>query len=110
MTSRLGPSKLDPHNPVILVSTIGGYAFDVRWYTDVWSAERNHVKLIASAEGISVHTRYINEIPESWLESAKRVHEELAGNPQADVSYVATHANSVVPNGPLVPVRRSEVS
>lgn len=107
LTNRPRSGKADPGNPVVLVSNATTYASTtVRWFPDVWSAERNHVMVTASCRGVSIHTRYLHEVPDLWIESAKRVYAQLCTDPCSDVSYVATYINSVSPNGPLVPVER----
>lgn len=97
-------TNVNPDSPIIVVTSGGIGITYVRWYPDVWSAERNHVMLTVMASGISVHTRYLEEIPDSWLEKAKEVRSILAENPHADLSRFATHRHSVTSNGPLVPV------
>lgn len=96
--------SVDPHKVVVLVSkeTFDGYSM-VRWFRDLWSAERNHHVLSVSAHGITVGSNLI-EIPSQWLDKAKEVHSLLLEDPRADVSHFATHRNSGPSNGPLVPV------
>lgn len=97
---------LDSSDAVILVGEngIGGGPTIVRWYPDVWSAERNHVMMTATSTGITTHTRYLNEIPAAWLESARSVYSILQVDAYADLQRMATHKNSVASNGPLVAV------
>lgn len=89
-------------DPIIVVSS-GGFGITfVRWYSDVWSAERNHVMMTVTNKGISIHTRYLEEVPESWINEARKIKDVLAADPYADVSKMATHKHSVTKNGPLV--------
>lgn len=88
--------------PVILVSEVGGGTSIVRWYADIWSAERNHPVLSASGSGVSIHTRYLHEVPGGWVDMAREVYTILRRSPHVDVSSYATHKHSVVSNGPLV--------
>ena len=96
--------NVNPDCPVIVVTTGAIGMTCVRWYPDVWSAERNHVMLSVTADGISIHTRFLEEIPDGWLAKAKEVKKILGADPHADLSRVATHKHSVTSNGPLVPV------
>ena len=97
----------EPRDPVVLVGVGSNGETIVRWFPDVWSAERNHVMMSASASGVRVHDGYLHEIPEPWLLTARQVYAQLSDDAAADVSSVATHMNSVVSNGPLVPVSKS---
>lgn len=90
--------------PVILVSTTPSGVRLVRWFPDLWSAERNHVTLTASALGVSAHGQYLTDIPSAWIEAAMLAWRALSADPGADVSHMATHVNSVTSNGPLIPV------
>jgi hypothetical protein len=76
------------------------------WFEDLWSAERNHYVIKASENGVGLGKRLLSDIPEAWLKDAKEVHAELSKNREADVSRFITHVNSVVSNGPLVPINR----
>lgn len=99
--------NIDSERPVIIVGSNGICGMGntmVRWYPDVWSAERNHVVLTVSAEGTTIHTRYLEQIPVTWLAKAREIHRLLQDNPVADLRRMATHKHSVALNGPLVAV------
>lgn len=96
--------NVEPDCPIIVVTGGGIAPTYVRWYPDLWAAERNHVMMTVTFEGISIHTRYLEEIPKSWLDQAKGIKGVLIDNPCADLGRMATHKHSVVSNGPLVPV------
>jgi hypothetical protein len=104
MNDQLGPSIADPDNPVILVGRIGKDIQAVRWFADIWSAQRNHAMLVVTADGVCIYTRYLHEVPQQWLDKANSLYITLRDDPSTDVSHMATHVNSVAPNGPLVPV------
>lgn len=74
--------------PVVVVSTTGVDGTMVWWYPDQWSADRNHVLMTACSRGVSVHTRWLHEIPENWLDDAKEVYRLLRSDPGADVGSV----------------------
>lgn len=96
--------NVNPDSPVILVTSGSAGITYVRWYPDVWSAERNHVMMTVTTHGISIHTKYLEDIPRGWIDKAREVRQTLQADPHADLKMVATHRNSVVSNGPLVPV------
>jgi hypothetical protein len=60
--------------------------------------------LTVSASGTSIHTRYLEEIPQSWLTQAFEIRAVLEKDPFADLKRTATHKNSWLSNGPLVAV------
>lgn len=93
-----------PDEPaVVLVATIRDVGTVVRCFRDVWSAERNHTVLSVSHLGISIHG-YLNEIPDKWLADARAAYDALVVDKFADLAELATHTNSKVSNGPLVPI------
>lgn len=103
MTLHQDFNATDPESPVVTVHKVNECC-TVRWYPDVWSAERNHVMMTASHAGVSIHTRYLHQIPDAWLRMANALYAQLRDDPYADVSNIATHVNSVTSNGPLVPI------
>lgn len=103
-SGRYSVTDVNPDSPVIVVTSDGLNITYVRWYADVWSAERNHVMLMVTATGTSVHTKYLEDIPESWFGKAREVKAILADDAYADLNKFATHKHSVTSNGPLVPM------
>lgn len=80
--------------PVVIVGRTGADGQMVWWYPDQWSADRNHLMLLASARGVEVHTRYLHEIPADWLEDANSIYRLLRTDPDADVSCFASDGTS----------------
>ncbi|HEY0638386.1 MAG TPA: hypothetical protein VGD67_12130 [Pseudonocardiaceae bacterium] len=78
----------------------------VAWHRDVNAAASHRRVVSASRNGVSVHTEYLHQVPASWLAAAQEAYGTLRADRRADLSDWATHRNSVVPNGPLVPVDR----
>lgn len=92
---------------VITVNTTIMQGTCVRWYRDVGQAANHRPVLSASREGVAVHAQYLTSIPETWVAAAKRAHQQLARDRQADMSRWATHVNRGPSNGPLVPVQEA---
>lgn len=92
-------------DPVVLVNRFGDETV-VRWFKDLWSAERNHVILSATEKGVRVYGAYLHEIPDAWLDNASAAYQSLSKDRHADVSHLATHRNRGPMNGPLVAIER----
>jgi len=92
--------------PVVTVTPTICDGTVVRWHRDVNAAANHRTVVSASRNGVSIHTEYLHEVPADWLTAANAAYEQLRRNRNADVGHLATHRNSIVRNGPLVPVER----
>lgn len=94
---------------VITVNTTIMQGTCVRWYSSAGDAETNRPVLSASREGVTVHARYLTDVPEAWVQDAKRAHGQLRRAPRADMTGWATHERREVlgaRGGPLDPVKK----
>lgn len=79
----------------------------VRWHASLHAAETLRPILSAARRGVKVHDAYLHEVPATTLRAANEAYEALRRDRKADVTHLATHRNSVVSNGPLVPVEEA---
>ena len=95
-------------DPVITVTPTVMDGAVVRWYRSLHAAQHHRPTLSASRDGVTVHARFLTDIPDQWIDAAKRAHRTLADVHGADLDYLATHRHRGVLNGPLEPVSLSE--
>jgi hypothetical protein len=86
--------------PTIMDGTV------VRWHPDLNAATHRRPWISASRNGVSVHTTYLTDVPDEVVTAAREAYEVLRRDRHADLQHLATHRDSVVLNGPLVPADR----
>jgi len=97
---------MSTNEPVVTVTPTLADGTVVRWHLSVRAATNMSAVVSASRRGVAVHTTYLQEVPADWLAAATAAYEQLVRDPGAGLGHLATHRNSVVSNGPLVPVER----
>ena len=86
-------------SPVVTVTPTIMSGTVVRWYPSLEAAERNDPVVSASRNACLAD----GDVPEEWADAARQAHTRLAVDPDADMSYLATHHRRTLV-GRLVPI------